>query len=307
VPRHIVEVSQFSRGDLEFVFDRADEMRAISKPDNRLDGRILATLFYEPSTRTRLSFESAMLRLGGNVISTENAREFSSAIKGESVEDTIRIVEGYADAIVIRHFEQGAAARAASVASVPILNAGDGPGEHPTQAILDLYTIRHELGRIDNLRIALVGDLRYGRAVRSLAMLLTRSTGIELVFVSPPEVQMGDDVRQALKVSGIPFRDESELASAVDGVDVLYQTRIQKERFTSDEEYARNKGIYIVNEDTMANLPSSSIVLHPLPRVDEIAPSFDSDHRAKYFDEARNGVYVRMALLEALLTGPWSA
>jgi aspartate carbamoyltransferase catalytic subunit len=248
-----------------------------------------------------------MLRLGGNVISTENAREFSSAIKGESVEDTIRIVEGYADAIVIRHFEQGAAARAASVASVPILNAGDGPGEHPTQALLDLYTIRHELGRIDNLRIALVGDLRYGRAVRSLAMLLTRSTGIELVFVSPPEVQMGDDVRQALKAAGIPFRDESELASAVDGVDVLYQTRIQKERFTSDEEYARNKGIYIVNEDTMANLPSTSIVLHPLPRVDEIAPSFDSDPRAKYFDEARNGVYVRMALLEALLTGAWSA
>ncbi len=159
VPRHIVEVSQFSRDDLEFVFDRADEMRTLPKPDHRLDGRILATLFYEPSTRTRLSFESAMLRLGGNVISTENAREFSSAIKGESVEDTIRIVEGYADAIVIRHFEQGAAARAASVSSVPVLNAGDGPGEHPTQALLDLYTIRHALGRIDNLRVALVGDL----------------------------------------------------------------------------------------------------------------------------------------------------
>ncbi|TXG87662.1 MAG: aspartate carbamoyltransferase [Thermomicrobiales bacterium] len=306
VPRHIVEVSQFSRGDLEYVFDRADEMRVLRKPDHRLDGRILATLFYEPSTRTRLSFESAMLRLGGNVISTENAREFSSAIKGESVEDTIRIVEGYADAIVIRHYEQGAAARAASVAAVPILNAGDGPGEHPTQALLDLYTIRHELGRIDDLRIALVGDLRYGRAVRSLAMLLTQSTGIELVFVSPPEVQMREDVRQALRYAGIPFRDEGDLAAAVDGVDVVYQTRIQKERFGSEEAYARNKGIYIVNEVTMTRLPSSSIVMHPLPRVDEISPSFDSDPRAKYFDEARNGVYVRMALLESLLIGDWS-
>lgn len=306
MPRHIVEVSQFSRGDLEFVFDRADEMRSLPKPDDRLAGRILATLFYEPSTRTRLSFESAMLRLGGNVISTENAREFSSAIKGESVEDTIRIVEGYSDAIVIRHFEQGAAARAASVASVPILNAGDGPGEHPTQALLDLYTIRHELGRIDNLKVALVGDLRYGRAVRSLAMLLTQSSGIELVFVSPPEVQMGEDVRSALASAGIPFQDESDLSAAVAGVDVVYQTRIQKERFATEADYARNKGIYIVNEETMKNLPSKSIVLHPLPRVDEIAHSFDSDPRAKYFDEARNGVFVRMALLESLLAGPWS-
>ncbi|MCO5221202.1 MAG: aspartate carbamoyltransferase [Thermomicrobiales bacterium] len=306
MPRNIVEVSQFSRDDLEFIFDRADEMRALSVPDHRLAGRILATLFYEPSTRTRLSFESAMLRLGGNVISTENAREFSSAIKGESVEDTIRIVEGYADAIVIRHHEQGAAARAASVASVPVINAGDGPGEHPTQALLDLYTIRHELGRIDNLRIALVGDLRFGRAVRSLALLLTQAIGIELVFVSPPEVQMGDDVRDALTRARIPFSDESDLASAVRDVDVVYQTRIQKERFSSDAEYARNKGIYIVNAETMANLPEHAIVMHPLPRVDEIAAEFDRDPRAKYFREAHNGVYVRMSLLESLLAGPWS-
>lgn len=307
MPRNIVEVSQFSRDDLEFLFDRADAMRAVPKPDQRLAGFILATIFYEPSTRTRLSFESAMLRLGGNVVSTENAREFSSAIKGESVEDTIRIVEGYADAIVIRHYEQGAAARAAAVAGVPIINGGDGPGEHPTQALLDLYTIRHALGRTDDLRIALVGDLRYGRAVRSLAMLLTRSTGIELVFVSPPEVAMGDDVRRALTTAGIPFRDESDLRSAVRDVDVVYQTRIQKERFASEEAYARNKGIYIVNAETMSELPASAIVMHPLPRVDEISPAFDADPRARYFDEARNGVYVRMALLEALLAGPWRA
>lgn len=307
LPRHIVEVSQFSREDLELVFDLADQMRALDRPDHRLDGLILATLFYEPSTRTRLSFESAMLRLGGNVVSTENAREFSSAIKGESVEDTIRIVEGYADAIVIRHFEQGAAARAASVASVPVINAGDGPGEHPTQALLDLYTIRHQLGRIDDLRIALVGDLRYGRAVRSLAMLLTRSTGIELVFVSPPEVAMGADVRSALEAAGIPFRDESDLRSAVEGADVVYQTRIQKERFATEDAYARNRGIYIVNSESMALLPESAIVMHPLPRVDEIATDFDADPRASYFEEARNGVYVRMALLDALLRGVWSA
>ena len=307
MPRHIVEVGQFTRDDLDFLFDRADAMREAPKTDRRLAGYILATIFYEPSTRTRLSFESAMLRLGGNVISTENAREFSSAIKGESVEDTIRIVEGYADAIVIRHYEQGAAARAASVASAPVINAGDGPGEHPTQALLDLYTIRHALGRTDDLRIALVGDLRYGRAVRSLAMLLTRFQGIELVFVSPPEVAMSEDVRHALSSAGIPFRDESDLKRAVGNVDVVYQTRIQKERFASAEVYARNKGIYIVDAESMAKLPSSAIVMHPLPRVDEIAPAFDIDPRARYFEEAHNGVYVRMALLEALLIGNWRA
>src|SRR5215217_4135167 len=196
--RHVVAVSQFSRNDLELIFTHADEMRSLSRNERRLSGRILATIFYEPSTRTRLSFESAMLRLGGDVISTENAREFSSAIKGESVEDTIRIVQGYADAIVIRHYEQGAARRAADVASVPVINGGDGPGEHPTQALLDLYTIKHELGRIDGLRVALVGDLRFGRAVRSLALLFRLTTGTELIFVSPPAVPMGADVRQTL-------------------------------------------------------------------------------------------------------------
>src|SRR5215203_2276941 len=219
--RHIIESQQFDPafiGDLFAVANEAEGAR-----DASLHGRIMASLFYEPSTRTRLSFESAMLRLGGSVISTENAREFSSAIKGESVEDTIRIVQGYADAIVIRHHEQGAAALAASVASVPILNAGDGPGEHPTQALLDLYTIRHELGRIDNLRIALVGDLRYGRAVRSLALLFCLTQNTELVFVSPPAVPMGDDVRRALDATGIRYRDETDLTSVLPDVDVVYQ------------------------------------------------------------------------------------
>src|SRR5688500_10057783 len=230
--------------------------------------RILATLFYEPATRTRLSFESAMLRLGGQVLSTENAREFSSAIKGETVEDTVRIVESYADAIVIRHHEQGAARRAADVAAVPIINGGDGPGEHPTQALLDLYTIQHELGRIDGLRVALVGDLRFGRAVRSLALLFRLTTGTDLVFVSPPAVPMGVDVRQALDTHGVAYHDESDLAKVLPEVDVVYQTRIQRERFATPGEYEASRGVYVIDETAMARLNPRAIVMHPLPRVD---------------------------------------
>lgn len=305
--RHIVEVSQFQRDDLDLIFDLADQMRSRSQTDRTLDGRILGTLFYEPSTRTRLSFESAMLRLGGQVISTENAREFSSAIKGETVEDTVRIVEGYADAIVIRHFEQGAAARAASVASVPIINAGDGPGEHPTQALLDLYTIQHELGRIDNLNVVLVGDLRYGRAVRSLALLFRLTQGSRLVFVSPPNVPMGDDVRQQLTAAGVPFRDESILSHTLADADVVYQTRIQRERFDSQEEFDRARGVYVIDQAVLTRLPATSIVMHPLPRVDELPAEVDQDPRAAYFRQAHNGVFVRMALLELLLAGAWKA
>jgi aspartate carbamoyltransferase catalytic subunit len=307
VARHIVEVSQFDRGDLELIFNRADDMRNLAWAERPLEGRILATIFYEPSTRTRLSFESAMQRLGGGIVSTENAREFSSAIKGESVEDTIRIINGYADAIVIRHYEQGAAQRAAMVSDVPVINAGDGPGEHPTQALLDLYTIGHELGRIDGLKVALVGDLRYGRAVRSLALLFTRTKGCELIFVSPPTVPMGDDVRAALDRAKVPHRDEIDLSAAIENVDVVYQTRVQRERFESDEQFAASKGIYIIDDRTMERLPSHAILMHPLPRVDEIATSADSDPRAAYFRQAHNGVFVRMALLELLIEGAWSS
>lgn len=304
--RHIVEVGQFDRDDLELVFSRADLMRKGVPENLRLPGNVLATVFYEPSTRTRLSFESAMLRIGGSVVSTENAREFSSAIKGETVEDTIRIINGYADAIVIRHYEQGAAARAASVSDVPVINAGDGPGEHPTQALLDLYTIRHELGQIDDLTIALVGDLRFGRAVRSLAMLITRTTGCRLIFVSPPAVPMGDDVRASLSAAGIPFEDTSDLKSAVAGADVVYQTRIQRERFATEEEYRESSGIYLIDAEVMREMKQRSILLHPLPRVDEIATEVDADPRAAYFRQAHNGAYVRMALLQLLLNGEWS-
>ncbi len=299
--QHVVEVGQFDREMVERLFANADRMRVLARSARPLAGRILATIFYEPSTRTRLSFESAMLRLGGQVISTENAREFSSAIKGETIEDTVRIVAGYADAIVIRHYEQGAARRAAAVSPVPVLNAGDGPGEHPTQALLDLYTIRHELGRIDQVKIALVGDLRFGRTARSLALLCRLTEGTELVFVSPPAVPMGDDVRQALDTAGVRYRDEADLSAVLAEVDVVYQTRIQRERFATAEEYEASRGVYVIDETAMQRLNPHAVVLHPLPRVDEISTLVDRDPRAAYFRQAHNGVYVRMALLERVI------
>jgi len=294
-------VGQFDRPWIESLFADADSMRNLPRASTPLRGNILATLFYEPSTRTRLSFESAMLRLGGQVISTENAREFSSAIKGETVEDSVRIVAGYADAIVIRHHEQGAAARAARVSPVPIINGGDGPGEHPTQALLDLYTIQHELGRLDGLRVALVGDLRFGRAARSLALLFQVTQGTELVFVSPAAVPMGDDVRQALAKSGVRFRDDPDLRRVAANVDVIYQTRIQRERFTTPAEYEASVGVYVIDKAILDMMRSETIILHPLPRVEEIEAAVDEDRRAAYFRQANNGVYVRMALLGQLL------
>lgn len=300
--KHIVAVDQFQRPWIEHLFDSADRMRNVRGPDGPLRGRILATLFYEPSTRTRLSFESAMLRLGGQVLSTENAREFSSAIKGESVEDTIRIVNGYADGIVIRHYEQGAAARAAAVSAVPVINGGDGPGEHPTQALLDFYTIRAELGVLDDLKVALVGDLRFGRAVRSLALMFRLTHNTELIFVSPDAVPMGDDVRQALDVAGVRYRDEPDLRKAMADADVVYQTRIQRERFITPQDYEAAHGVYIIDEDLLGHLKPEAIMLHPLPRVDEIAPGVDSDPRAAYFRQAHNGVFIRMALLAELIS-----
>ncbi len=287
---------------IERLFDEADDLRSSAAHTSTLRGRILATLFYEPSTRTRLSFESAMLRLGGGIISTENAREFSSAIKGETVEDTIRIVAGYADAIVIRHYEQGAAARAAAVSSVPIINAGDGPGEHPTQALLDFYTIRKELGRLDGIKIALVGDLKYGRAARSLALMISLTSGSELLFVAPDEVTMGQDVRDTLTQRGVAFRDEPDLNQALSDVDVVYQTRIQRERFARLDDYQAVRGIYVIDERSLGTLRSDAVILHPLPRVNEIASEVDRDPRAAYFRQAHNGVYLRMALLCSLLS-----
>ena len=300
--RHVLESQQFSRQLLDELFERADDMRADPhRAAGRLQGRVMAALFYEPSTRTRLSFESAMLRLGGRTMGTDNAREFSSAAKGETLEDTIRIVAGYADVIVLRHHDEGAARRAAAVSDVPVINAGDGKGQHPTQSLLDLYTIKDELGRIDGVRVAMAGDLFNGRTARSLAYLLSKYRDVELWFVAPPQVAMRDDIKQHLDEHGVRWHETEDLDAVLPQVDVVYQTRIQKERFDDEASYRAVKGIYVIDTASMARLRPEAIVMHPLPRLDEIDPAVDSDRRAAYFRQARNGVQVRMALLDAVL------
>lgn len=301
--RHVVESQQFTRPLLDEIFARAGEMRADAhRAAGRLQGRIMAALFYEPSTRTRLSFESAMLRLGGGTIGTDNAKEFSSAAKGETLEDTIRIVAGYADTIVLRHPEEGAAKRAAAVSDVPLINAGDGRGQHPTQALLDVYTIRDELGRLDGVRVAMVGDLANGRTARSLAYLLSRYRDVEITFVAPPQVAMGRDIKDHLDEHGVRWADTADLAAVLPEVDVVYQTRIQKERFEDRAAFLAVKGSYVIGPRAMERLRPGAIVMHPLPRVDEIDTAVDSDPRAAYFRQARNGVHIRMALLDMLLS-----
>src|SRR5436309_6840031 len=273
---HIVESQQFSRSLLEELFVRSEEMKR--EPHHfigRLAGQVMAALFYEPSTRTRLSFEAAMLRLGGTTMGTDNAREFSSASKGETLEDTIRIVSGYADVIVLRHNEEGAARRAAAVSTVPIINAGDGPGQHPTQALLDLYTIRDELGRIDTVRVAMVGDLANGRTVRSLTYLLSKFKDIKLWFVAPPQVAMRPDLKTHLDEHRVPWIETQDLESVLPEVDVVYMTRIQKERFTDPEAYGAVKGVYRIDKGSLELMRKYAVLMHPLPRVDEIAPEVD--------------------------------
>ncbi|MDQ2961144.1 MAG: aspartate carbamoyltransferase [Candidatus Dormibacteraeota bacterium] len=296
---HVVSASQFDRGLLDSIFARAAALEGTR--GHSLAGRIMATLFYEPSTRTRLSFESAMLRLGGSVLGTEAAYVFSSAMKGETLEDTIRMVTAYADVIVLRHDQEGAAARAAAVSSIPLINAGDGPGEHPTQSLLDLFTIDRELGHIEGLHVAFCGDLRYGRTVRSLARLLALYPGVRVSFVAHRVVQVGEDVRRSLDERGVPYTLHERLDDVIADVDVVYQTRVQKERFADPEEFEVARGAIRIDAATMTRLGEHSIVMHPLPRVDEIAPEVDDDPRAAYFRQAANGVALRMALLEELL------
>ena len=301
--RHVIESQQFSRSLLEELFERADQMREDPhRAAGRLQGRIMAALFYEPSTRTRLSFESAILRLGGRAIGTDNAREFSSAAKGETLEDTIRIVAGYADVIVLRHHEEGAARRAAAVSDVPVINAGDGKGQHPTQSLLDLYTVQDELGRVDGVRVAMVGDLANGRTARSLAYLLSKYRDVELWFVAPPQVAMGPDIKDHLDALGVRWHETEDLGAVLPLVDVVYQTRIQRERFDDEAAYRAVSGVYVIDRQAMARLRPGAIVLHPLPRLGEIDPAVDSDPRAAYFRQARNGVQIRMALLDMVLS-----
>lgn len=301
---HIVESQQFSLPVLQELFETAQRMEKVVARGGTKDysGKIMASLFYEPSTRTRFSFESAMIRLGGRCISTENAREFSSVSKGETLEDSIRVINGYADVIVMRHNEVGAAKRAASISQIPVINAGDGIGQHPTQALLDIYTIQKELGNIDGLNIAMVGDLAQGRTVRSLAYLLSKFERVKIYFVAPEALRMKHDILQHLEEHNVWYAEETDLAKIVPEVDVVYQTRIQKERFGDRiEDYEKSKGIYIVDKSILSLMKSRTIVMHPLPRVDEITTDVDSDARAAYFRQAQNGLFVRMALLSMVL------
>lgn len=301
---HVVAAQDFNRGMIDEMFSTAANMESVVARGRvrLLDDCIMASLFYEESTRTRFSFESAMLRLGGNVISTENARQFSSVSKGETLEDTIRILNGYCDVIVMRHYESGSARRAADVSAVPIINAGDGTGQHPTQAFLDLYTIQKELGRIDGITIAVVGDLAHGRTVRSLCYLLAKYRNIHLFFVAPEVVRMRDDIKEYLRRHEVRFEEVDDLRAIAPELDVLYQTRIQKERFGDrDEEYRQAQGVFVVDRDLMNTMKSKSIVMHPLPRVGEITEDVDMDSRSAYFRQAQNGLYIRMALLSACL------
>jgi aspartate carbamoyltransferase catalytic subunit len=297
--KHIVESQQFDIKTINRLFKIADSFE--KKKRTPLKGKILASLFYEPSTRTRFSFESAMLRLGGSVISTENAHEFSSAAKGETLEDTVRVINEYADVIVLRHFELGASERAARVSRVPIVNAGDGPGQHPTQALLDLYTIKRKLGKIDGVRIAFVGDLKNGRTVRSLAYLLGKYKKIKLYLISPKELQIGKDIKEYFERHGVEYTELQDWNSVLGEVDVVYQTRIQKERFASEKEYKKFKGKYVLTLKEVGEMKKGSIIMHPLPRVDEISADVDSTPHAAYFTQAKYGVLVRMALLVELL------
>jgi len=302
---HVVESQQFDRPLLEHVFGLAAEMETVvaSGGSDELRGRIMASLFYEPSTRTRLSFEAAMIRLGGEVLGTESAGQFSSVAKGETLEDTVRIASGYCDVLVLRHFEAGASKRAAAVSLVPVINAGDGPGQHPTQALLDMYTIQKERGSLDGVRIAMVGDLANGRTVRSLSYLLSKFERVEITFVAPPAVAIGRDIKDHLDERGTSYRETEDLQSVLPEVDVVYQTRIQKERFTGRmDEFRRVSGIYIIDRNAMSLMRDDAILMHPLPRVGEISEGVDTDPRAAYFRQARNGLFVRMALLRMLLS-----
>ncbi len=297
---HIIDSQAFDRKSIGEIFSLADTLEHTR--DLSLTGKIMASLFYEPSTRTRFSFESAMLRLGGSVITTENAKEFSSVSKGETLEDSIRIVNTYVDVIVLRHDEEGASKRASLVSEVPIINAGDGTGQHPTQALLDLYTIQRELGRLDGIRIAFVGDLKHGRTIRSLSYLLGNFTGIIIDFVSPEGLRVGEDIKHYLTERHITWNETEDLDALKEHVDVLYQTRIQKERFKSDQEYRKFKGCYQIDRTFADRMKDRSIIMHPLPRVDEILPEVDASPRAVYFRQAHYGLLIRMALLKYLFS-----
>lgn len=298
----ILSVRQFSRQDLGYVFRVAHEMRNLVARIGSFDlcrGRILANLFYEPSTRTSASFAAAMERLGGSVISINEVR-YSSVAKGESLPDTVRTLEAYADVLVLRHPEVGAAAQAAHYCRKPVINAGDGVGEHPTQALLDLFTIREDMGRVDGLTVTLLGDLRYGRTVHSLARLLAMHQ-VQLRLVAPPLLPMPPEILEELRAAGVPFSCHERVEEVLEQTDVLYVTRVQKERFTDPAAYESVRNAYVITPALLAGARQDMIVMHPFPRVGEIAMEVDEDPRAAYFRQIEYGLYVRMALLAMVL------
>ena len=300
--KDILSVKQFGRPDLEYIFGVAHEMREMVSRVGTFDllkGKILVNLFYEPSTRTSSSFTSAMERLGGSVIPINEVR-YSSVSKGESLPDTVRTLECYADVIVLRHPEVGASALAAQYARKPIINAGDGVGEHPTQALLDLFTIREELGEVEGLTVTMLGDFKYGRTVHSLARLLSMFN-VRLHYVSPAILRMPPEILEEIRQKGIQQTEHETLAEVLPQTDVLYITRVQKECFTDLDEYDSVKSAYIITPDIMAAAKEKMIVMHPLPRVGEISMDFDADPRAAYFRQMEYGLYVRMALLAMVL------
>lgn len=302
--KSIYESQQFTTDLILSLCKKADDIRKFpEKYRNSLEDKVLATLFYEPSTRTRLSFESAMIKLGGKVIGTENAAEFSSAVKGESLQDTIRVVSRYCDCIVLRHNTEGMAKLAAEISSVPIINAGDGKGQHPTQALTDVYTIQREFNRLENLNVTMVGDLAYGRTVRSLAYLLAKFRDNSITFIAPPNLQIGADIKDYLNRHKISFKEQSELFPALETADVIYMTRIQKERMLEGD-YNTAKGRLSINNKNLQQIKKSCRIFHPLPHQEEIDLSLEieqTDARVAYFRQAENGLYARMALLENLL------
>jgi len=300
--KNLISIADLSTEEILVILDRAEEMERLvqtRKRANLLEGRILASLFYEPSTRTRLSFESAMLRLGGSTISVADVGA-SSVAKGETLADTIRTVENYSDIIVLRHPREGAAQWAAEVAQVPIINAGDGAGRHPTQTLLDLYTIRKSQGRLEGLNVAVLGDLRFGRTVHSLAYAITRFTD-RLFCISPPGLEMPPEIVMDLERQGKEIVQTENLHEILPELDVLYVTRIQKERFPSPAEYEQVRGAYRIDLELLKMAKPTLDVLHPLPRVDEIAPEVDHTPHARYFTQTFNGLVVRMAVLTLLL------
>lgn len=303
IGKHIISIDQFEKEDLDRIYNLSANMEESFRSlgcSNILHCNIMASLFFEPSTRTKFSFDSAMTRLGGEIISTVGVT-YSSMAKGETLEDTIKTVERYADVIVMRHPEKGSAAAAAKVAKVPVINAGDGPGEHPTQALLDFYTIRKEMRQFPKIKVALVGDLKYGRTIHSLVKLLSHYPDLEFCLISPNELKIPEEYTKLLSEKGIDYYESDDFPKAVEHCDVLYMTRIQKERFGDPSEYERLKGVFVLNKEVMNKAKKNMIVMHPLPRVGEIATEVDSDPRAKYFDQVENGVFVRMALLALVL------